>query len=149
MSATYYEARGYHDPSTSTDDSLRNSEFNRKEALLQRLRTILSTNNIDELIAADKRLGAEDSCELHKLGQKLCEDAPALAHESHGKRWRILAERAKMLYDKDAARVEFVKWVELTAWYLKSIDLELQRKARGEAKTSSEDDELPGVAPAA
>ena len=66
-----------------------------------------------------------------------------MADFSHFSRWQVLALKIRNLYLRDPSRVyaDF-NWVQFTAWYIRSVDIALQKAgAPTEAQTSSDESE--------
>ena len=134
-SETYKEARRNRD--NPTDDGQR-------EERIQSLERLLTTDNIDDALAADTKLDPKDMESIKSLGQNLCEDKSLPEHVA---RWQTLAVRARKLYTADPTRAVCSAWQELTAWYLKSKDFILQTE--DEPSLFRPGHEMHGTAPAA
>ncbi|KAL8788400.1 MAG: hypothetical protein Q9195_007318 [Heterodermia aff. obscurata] len=83
--------------------------------------------DIDELIRRDARLSKEDGDTIMIMGDELCTQATTMVRYDYFRRWQALVVKIRDLYLRDRTRIdENVDWDEITAWYIRSVDIALQ-----------------------
>ena len=106
-----------------------------KEKMLGGLETIFPYKaSVEDMLASGAGMWMGEADWLVQLGDDLCNHQPSMAHPSHSKRWRSMAALVRDLHLRDIHRPGLNKitfmmdWVQLTAWYLRLMDIELRKK---------------------
>ena len=100
-------------------------------------------DGIKKLIRKNAMLDQRHGEILLNLGVELCVEIATMADWSHFGRWQALAVKIRDLYLHDQSRVyDAFPWAQLTAWYIRSVDIGLRRAdAPTEAQSSPEESE--------
>ena len=87
--------------------------------------------SVEEILATEPFIYSRWHQWLVQLGEELCTHQPSMADPSHFERWQTVTDHIRDVYLRDQGTVIVsMNWMELTAWYLRSVDIALRKKGR-------------------